>query len=383
MAGESPPLFNDRAPIGSRRTTSKYLALVVVTVVLALLFLLLLHSLALPLVFAAIVAMLAHPLQEKLVWRMGGLDWLAAGGLTVAFVSIIAIPPILAVGIAYKDLHGLLKEVGPANPDGNHLSENSPQLRPAIEWVSRTTGTPEERVREWVRDSGAELEQALYHRSLRMLGNLLGLAIGAAVFFFALFFFLKDGPQLVAAWEDITPLDDRHERLIHREFARVCRGLVWSALAAALAQAVAFGLGLFVLDAIANTGAGPWIILLSLLTVVCSPIPFLGAASVWASTAAVLFLQGHHTAAVVLAIYGGAIVSQVDTVVRVWVLEGIVRMHPLVVFVSILGGIQVLGVLGLVVGPITAAVLFALLRVLRRESADPSVPKVLEPTTPA
>ena len=374
---------NGDAPNGSRRTTTKYLALVVVTVVLALLFLLLLHSLALPLVFAAIVAVLAHPLQEKLVRGMGGLDWLAAAGLTIAFVSIVAIPPILAVGVAYEDLHGLLKEVGPANPDGNQLSENSSQLRPAIEWVSRTTGTPEDRVREWVRNSGAELEQALYHRSLRMLGNLPGLAIGAAVFFFALFFFLKDGPQLVAAWEDITPLDDRHERLIHREFARVCRGLVWSALAAALAQGVAFGLGLFVLDSIAKTGAGPWIILLSLLTVVCSPIPFLGSASVWASTAAVLFLQGHHTAAVILAIYGGAIVSQVDTLVRVWVLKGIVRMHPLVVFVSILGGIQVLGILGLVVGPVTAAVLFALLRVLRQESTDPSVSKIPEPTTSA
>ncbi len=374
---------NGDAPNGSRRTTAKYLALVVVTVVLALLFLLLLHSLALPLVFAAIVAVLAHPLQEKPVRGMGGLDWLAAAGLTIAFVSIVAIPPILAVGVAYEDLHGLLKEVGPANPDGNQLSENSPQLRPAIKWVSRTTGTPEDRVREWVRNSGAELEQALYHRSLRMLGNLPGLAIGAAVFFFALFFFLKDGPQLVAAWEDITPLDDRHERLIHREFARVCRGLVWSALAAALAQGVAFGLGLFVLDSIAKTGAGHWIILLSLLTVVCSPIPFLGSASVWASTAAVLFLQGHHTAAVILAIYGGAMVSQVDTVVRVWVLKGIVRMHPLVVFVSILGGIQVLGILGLVVGPVTAAVLFALLRVLRQESTDPSVSKIPEPTTSA
>ena len=84
----------------------------------------------------------------------------------------------------------------------------------------------------------------------------------------------------------------------------------------------------------------------------------------------------------ILAIYGGAIVSQVDTLVRVWVLKGIVRMHPLVVFVSILGGIQVLGILGLVVGPVTAAVLFALLRVLRRESADPSVSKVSELTTP-
>ena len=356
---------------GTRRTTAKYLALVVVTVILALLFLLLLHSLALPLVFAAIVAVLTHPLQEKLVRRMGGLGWLAAAALTLAVVSIVASPPILAVSVAYDDLRGLLTGGESAHPDGKLLSENSPQLRPAIEWVSRTTGTPEGRVREWVRDSGAELEQALYHRSLRLLGHLPGAAIGAVVFLLALFFFLKDGPQLVAAWEDITPLDDRHERLIHREFARVCRGLVWSALAAALAQGVAFGLGLFVLDVIAKTGAGPWIILLSLLTVVCSPIPFLGAASVWAGTAAVLFLHGHHTAAVALAVYGGAVVSQVDTVVRVWVLKGIVRMHPLVVFVSILGGIQVLGVLGLVVGPVTAAVLFALLRVLRRESADP------------
>jgi len=356
---------------GSRRTTAKYLALVVVTVILALLFLLLLHSLALPLVFAAIVAVLAHPLQEKLVRRMRGFGWLAAAALTVAFVLIVAIPPILAVSVAYDDLRGLLKGIESTHPDGKPLSENGPRFRPAIAWVSETTGVGDERVRGWVRDGGAELEQALYHRSLKLLGDLPGVAIGAVVFFFALFFFLKDGPQLVAAWVDITPLDDRHERLIHREFARVCRGLVWSALAAALAQGVAFGLGLFVLDWIAKTGAGPWIILLSLLTVVCAPIPFLGAASVWASTAAVLFLQGHHTAAVVLAIYGGAIVSQVDTVVRVWVLKGIVRMHPLVVFVSILGGIQVLGVLGLVVGPVTAAVLFALLRVLRRESADP------------
>ncbi len=359
------------APRGAPRTPPRHLAFVVVIAVLAVLFLLLLRSLALPLVFAAIVAVLAHPLQDGLVRRMGGLGWLAAAGLTLAFALVVVCPPVVAVSLAYEDLRGLLREVEPDQPGGRPVPENSRRLRPGIAWVGETTGVGEERVRGWVRDGGAELERVLYHRSLEALGDLPGFAIGLAVFVLAMFFFLKDGPQLVSAWEDITPLDGPHERLIHREFARVCRGLVWSALGAAVAQGVAFGLGLLVLDLAAGTGVGHWVILLSLVTVACSPIPFLGAASVWASTAAVLFLQGHHVAAVILVVYGAAIVSQVDTVVRVWVLKGIVRMHPLLVFVSILGGIQVLGILGLVVGPITAAVLFALLRVLRRERAVP------------
>lgn len=304
---------------------------------------------------------------------MGGLEWLAAAILTLLFVLVIACPLIPALSVAYGELHGLLKEVEPSSPGGEGRAEDSSRLRPGIDWVSKTTGVEAVRVRGWVRDGGAEIEQALYHRSLRVLGDLPGFLIGLAVFLVALFFSLKDGPQLVSAWEEITPLEDRDERLIHREILRICRGLVWSTLAAASVQGIAFGLGLFALDRVAKTGLGHSIILLSLLTFVCSPIPFLGAAAVWASTAAALFLQGHHTAALVLAIYGAAVVSQVDTVVRVWVLKDNVRMHPLLVFVSILGGIQVLGILGLVVGPTTAAVLIALLRGIRRERAAPGV----------
>ena len=301
--------------------------------------------------------------------------WLAATGLTLAFALAVALPPALAVSVAYDDLNRLLRGVVPGEPGAGPLSEDSPRLQPLIAGVGANTGAGEERVRGWVRDGGADLEQVFYHRSLRVLGDLPGLALGTGVFFLALFFFLKDGPQMVAAWEDITPLDNRHERLIQGEFARVCRGLIWSSLAAAAVQAVAFGAGLFVIDLAAGSGLGRWVVLLSLLTAVCSPIPFVGSAVVWLPTAGVLLAQGHPTAAAILAIYGAAFVAQIDTVIRVWVLKGVVRLHPLLVFVSVLGGVQVLGVLGLVVGPVTAAVLFALLRVLRAEgSATPPTP---------
>lgn len=375
-----------KSPDSSRQSAARIPTLPLVIIALALMFFFVLRSLALPLVLAAVAALLAYPLQEWLARRMGGIAWLAAAILTLLFVLVIACPLLPAVTIAYGELHGLLKEAEPASAGGNLLFKDGRRLRPGIEWVSKMTGVEEDRVHSWVRDGGAELEQALYLRSLRLLGDLPGFAIGMGVYLVALFFFLKDGPHMVSAWEDITPLDDRDERLIHRELIRVCRGLVWSTLAAASVQGIAFGLGLFVLDRVARTGVGHSIILLSLLTFVCSPLPVLGSATVWGSTAVVLFLQGHHAAALVLAIYGAAVVSQVDTVVRVWVLKDSVRMHPLLVFVSILGGIQVLGILGLVVGPTTAAVLFALLRAMRKEraapGAGPPVAKIVELAAP-
>ena len=345
-----------------QRPAARPLAVLMVVAALAAIFLLVLRSLALPLIFAAVVALLTHPAQEWLTRRLGGLGWLAAATLTLLLVVAVACPLALAVSVIYKETHGLLEAVGR-------------RVQAAVEWASRRTGVEEADLRGWVRGGGEELEQALYHRSLRALGDLPGVAVGLAVSLVALFYFLKDGPRMVAAWEDITPLDNAYERLIHREVSRVCRGLVWSALAAAVAQGVALGAGLLALDLVAGTGLGGRVLLLAALAVACSAVPFLGATAVWVGTAAVFLLQGHYAAAAALTVYGAAVVSQIDTVVRVWVLNGATRMHPLMVLVSTLGGIQVLGVLGLVVGPVTAAVLLALLRALRAKTdRSPSKP---------
>ena len=140
------------APRDAPRTPPKHLALAIAIAVLAVMLLLLLRSLTLPLVFAAIVAVLAHPLQERLVRRMGGLGWLAAAGLTLAFALAVFCPPVVALSLAYEDLRGLLREVEPDQPGGRPVPENIQRLRPAIVWVSETTGVGEERVRGWIRD---------------------------------------------------------------------------------------------------------------------------------------------------------------------------------------------------------------------------------------
>jgi predicted PurR-regulated permease PerM len=82
--------------------------------------------------------------------------------------------------------------------------------------------------------------------------------------------------------------------------------------------------------------------------------------------------MGDRAAALTLALYGGLVVSQVDTLIRVWVLKDAARLHPLLALVCVFGGILYFGILGVFLGPMIGALLVALLRILKREVLDVS-----------
>jgi hypothetical protein len=89
---------------------------------------------------------------------------------------------------------------------------------------------------------------------------------------------------------------------------------------------------------------------------------------VWVPVSLYLYLlQGNTTAAVGLAIYGFFIISSADNVVKPLVLHGQSNLHPLLALLSVLGGIQALGPIGLVVGPMAVVFLQTLLKILQRE----------------
>jgi hypothetical protein len=112
----------------------------------------------------------------------------------------------------------------------------------------------------------------------------------------------------------------------------------------------------------------PAVFILTALTMLLAVVPFLGAAAVWAPTAAWLFLaQDRPVAASVLALYGVGAVSAIDNVIKPLVLHGQANLHPLLALLSVLGGAAALGPIGILVGPMAVAFLQALLGMLRRE----------------
>ena len=190
---------------------------------------------------------------------------------------------------------------------------------------------------------------------------ILKIVIGVIILLVAVYYFLADGPAMVRTTMRLVPLDDRYERELLAEFAQISRAVVLATLLSAVVQGLLAGIGY------AAAGLHS-VFLLILLTSVLAMIPFLGAAAVWLPASLWLYFSEERLwAAVLLALYGAGVVSLVDNIIKPVVLHGQSRLHPLLALLSILGGVQVLGPIGLIIGPMSVAFLQTLLNILHRE----------------
>lgn len=192
-------------------------------------------------------------------------------------------------------------------------------------------------------------------------GFLASLVIQGAIMIFAMYFFLTDGPSMVRTFMRLSPLDDSHERELIDEFDRITRAVVLATILSAVIQGLLAGIGFW----IAGVGA---IFLLTMLTIIFAMVPFVGAASVWLPACLWLyFSEGRPVAAILLGVYGALIVSSSDNFIKPLVLAGQSNLHPLLALLSVLGGVQALGPIGILVGPMVVVFLQTLLNILQRE----------------
>jgi predicted PurR-regulated permease PerM len=217
-----------------------------------------------------------------------------------------------------------------------------------------------EQVENFMERVSSSLQQLLLKLTGQTGAFLIRLTIGLAIMMVSLFFFLYDGPAMIKALMKLSPLDDKYEMELLGEFDRIVRAIVLALISSAIVQGLTAGIGYYA------TGM-PWLVL-TLITMLCALIPFVGPAIVWVPVCLYLAaFEGRIPAAGMLAAWGLLAVGSVDNVVKTLVLHGQSSLHPLLALLSILGGVQALGPIGLVVGPITVTLLQTLLKILQRE----------------
>jgi predicted PurR-regulated permease PerM len=228
-------------------------------------------------------------------------------------------------------------------------------------WFTQAVNPSDEKVGAYVQsliDYAKETLPKLGGATGAFLGSLL---LGASIMIFSLYFFLLDGDKMVESIKGLSPLDDNHETELIDEFGRVSRAVVVATLLSALAQGILAGIGFYFcgLDSI---------FLLTLLSAVLAMVPFVGAASVWVPCCLYLyFVDQDLTAAIGLAVYGFAVISMADNIIKPMVLHGQSNLHPLLALLSVIGGVSTLGPIGILVGPMIVVFLQTLLKILRRE----------------
>jgi predicted PurR-regulated permease PerM len=201
--------------------------------------------------------------------------------------------------------------------------------------------------------------------------TVLGMLIGLVIMVIALYFFLADGPKMINAIMQISPLEEEHELELLARFGQISRSVVVATLLSAVAQGIVAGIGYYFW----LPGDAP-IFLLTALTMVFAIVPFVGAAGVWVPVAIVLALLpnlngepiGSNWLSVTsFVIYCAVIVSGLDNLIKPYVLHGQANLHPLLALLSILGGVKVLGPIGILVGPMLVSFMQALLSIFQRQ----------------
>ncbi|MEO1496164.1 MAG: AI-2E family transporter [Planctomycetota bacterium] len=384
------------------------IVLLVVVLLISVLFFRVMASFIVPLFLAAVLAVVFKPLHQWSLRVNEGRPHRSAL-LTTLIVSLVVIVPTVVLGWrAYVETSRIVRVVLANEPESlAELGDEGlvgpvvvPSESPAVpaEADSRVTAsdntadsaTPSDESgwlagvksygRDWVEwyreridknfDPDATLRAVSRYSAQQAvklgvvgISALVGFVIGMSIMIFALYYFFADGPSIIETVMHLSPLDDEYERELLMQFASVSRAVVVATLLSAVVQGLLAGIGyFFVLDADLP------IFLLTVLTMLLAIVPFVGATAVWIPVALwVFFVQNDPWAGVLFAIYGAGIVSTIDNVIKPLVLHGQSNLHPLLALLSILGGIQLLGPVGILVGPMLVAFMQALLGMLKRE----------------
>ncbi len=183
-----------------------------------------------------------------------------------------------------------------------------------------------------------------------------GLAKGTINIFLmviALFFFLKDGSKMKKIILEWSPLGDGHDEKILDKMSIAINSVVKGTLFIAVIQGVLAGIGFAIFGV-------PSPVLWGFITVLAALIPSIGTAIVIIPMVIYLYFTAGFIWALGLLVWGLVIVGLIDNILRPIFIERGVKIHPLLVLLSVFGGISFFGPIGFLVGPIVLSFVFAL-----------------------
>jgi predicted PurR-regulated permease PerM len=349
-------------------------------VILGLTFFRVLAPFVMPLFLAGVTTLLVQPWFQKLIVRLKGRVNLAAGILSVGILLAILVPLTVGILLASLELYTIANTVTDEaflKQAGSTVSVKSEEfldrsVKFANGYLPQNRQASKDAVRAMIRNKLHNALTDIGDRSLgptvsttvdivgRLLSTTAMLLIGLTIYLIALYYFLAEGPALLAAAEQLIPVHVDYQRELLSEFAKAVRSVVLATFMAAIAQGIATTVALEMF------GFGHLFAIL-ILSTIFSLIPLAGAWLVWAPFAIGLFAGGHWIQGLVLTSYGIVVVGLLDNVVRAYVLNTDTKLHPLLALVSVLGGIQTLGLWGVFIGPIVASCLYALVRIFNTE----------------
>ncbi|HSC44919.1 MAG TPA: AI-2E family transporter [Candidatus Acidoferrum sp.] len=304
-----------------------------------------------PLAWSAVLAIFFSPLHEKALRKFRPTPAALLSTLGVTFLLIV--PALLVLFYTSKQAVEAAGKV-------QAMVQAPEQMVPAHmqEWIKSQLPDSMQDVNlsDTVKRGAETVGGFLAGKLAGLVRNLFAFFLDLFVLVFGLFFMFRDGDEVVRGLRHLVPFDPAIQEEMLREsqeliFASVAVGLLIAAIQGALGglafAVVGLGTGIF------------WGVLMGFFSLV----PVVGSALIWVPAAIWLMATGHVGKGILVIGICGGVAGVADNIVRPLLLRNRTHLNELLLFISVLGGIEVFGLLGLVAGPTIVAAAMGVFRV--------------------
>lgn len=305
--------------------------------------------------WATVLVILFYPVHKRIAKRLNRPSLAAL--ISCLLVVLIILVPIALITIAvFNEFANALQSI---QAGVNYLLDpNSPRSGPILNFVGRFIDISQLRSEEFLLERLKGVSGQIAGQTLGFLGGLAGVIVQMFFVIFTMYYFFRDGENISRTVRDTLPLEREQAEGIMSRTREVIDASVYGVITIAAIQGTLGGLAFWVLGL---RSALIWGVAMTFL----SMVPMLGAFLVWVPAAIYLAATGHYAKALMLAVWGTFVIGMIDNFLRPKLVGSRTRLHELLIFFSVLGGLSVFGVLGVVLGPVVLAITLALVDVYR------------------
>lgn len=329
-----------------RELINKSVLLALVLLISAL-FLDMIRQFLMPMFMAGIFSAILSPAHRWLTARIGGRENIASILVIVGIVVLVLVPLSILIGVVVAQAISVSQSVTPwvqtfiNEPTAittymqkfPYYKEILPYRAVIIEKAGMVVGN----ISTFLINSLSEVTKLTVNA-----------VFSSVIMLYVMFYFLTMGEVLLIKILYFLPLHDRDERRLLRRFTSVTKATLKGTLIIGAVQGFICGLA-FALASI----QGP--VFWGTVMAVMSIIPAFGTAIVWVPALIILILKGQFVGVAILAVLCGAVAGNLDNLLRPRLVGKDTEMHDLFVLFGTLGGISMFGILGIIIGPIVAA----------------------------
>ncbi len=288
------------------------------------------------------------------------LKWkVLASLLTLAITVVIILGPFSYLTIALaNELSNFADYI---NTEGiGKLQDwiNSPQAIWLQERIKTTLNIEKLDLASILSENLSRMGKNILGKVTKGVANIASVFINFFLMLFAMFFMLRDAPDFIRKFHDYMPFSEAQRDRLESQMKDMVISTIYGGVVVAMAQGTVGGLTFLVLGMKSPVLLGTAIGLMSF-------IPGVGTFSVWGPVVVYLLIKKAFIKAVILLFVGTFIISTIDNILKPIIISGRTRMPTLVIFFSVIGGLKVFGLIGLVLGPLVMAMFISVFEIFR------------------